>query len=47
MIDALKKSGGKPKYTEFPEDGHGIGLKVAETPGLMDWLFAQRRSEIQ
>lgn len=43
MIDALKKAGGDPKYTEFPEDGHNIGKLVVDTPGLMDWLFEQHK----
>lgn len=43
MIDAIKKAGGNPKYTEYPDEGHHIGKLVCDTPGLLDWLFAQRR----
>ena len=43
MIDAIKKAGGNPKYTEFPDAGHNIWNQVASTPGLMDWLFEQKR----
>jgi hypothetical protein len=43
MIDAMRKAGGNPKYTEFPDAGHNIWGQVAGTPGLLDWLFAQRR----
>jgi Putative esterase len=45
MIEAMKAAGGHPRYTEFPDTGHDIGRLVIETPGLFDWLFAQRRSE--
>jgi predicted peptidase len=43
MIDAIKKSGGNPKYTEYPDAGHNIWNQVVATPGLMDWLFEQKR----
>ncbi|WP_419699132.1 dienelactone hydrolase family protein [Mucilaginibacter sp. NFX135] len=44
MINAIKKAGGNPKYTEFPNDGHNIWDRVNNTPGLWDWLFAQKRN---
>jgi hypothetical protein len=43
MIAAIKKAGGHPKYTEYPDDGHGIWGQVSETPGLWNWLFAQKQ----
>ena len=43
MIDAIKKSGGSPKYTEFSDAGHNIWDQVMNTPGLLDWLFAQEK----
>lgn len=43
MIEAIKKAGGNPKYTEFPDAGHGIWEKVEATPGILDWLFAQKK----
>ncbi|MGZ8538329.1 MAG: carboxylesterase family protein [Flavisolibacter sp.] len=43
MISALEKEGGHPKYTEFPNKGHDIWYEVSITPGLLDWLFAQKR----
>jgi hypothetical protein len=42
MINAIKKAGGNPKYTEFPNEGHNIWYQVSITPGLWDWLFAQK-----
>ena len=43
MIEAMKKAGGSPRYTEFPDRGHGIGENINTTPGLLEWLFAQKR----
>ena len=43
MIDGIKKAGGNPKYTEYPDAGHNIWNQVVSTPGLMDWLFEQKR----
>jgi len=43
MIAAIKKAGGHPEYTEFPDEGHNIWDRVSKTPGLWDWLFAQKR----
>lgn len=45
MIEAMKKSGLKPKYTEYPDEGHNIWYQVSITPGLWDWLFAQKRDQ--
>lgn len=43
MIEGMKKAGLKPKYTEYPDEGHNIWYQVSITPGLWDWLFAQKR----
>lgn len=43
VIEAMKKAGGSPRYSEFPKAGHGIWDEVEGTPGVMDWLFAQKR----
>lgn len=43
IIRAVKKAGGNPRYTEYPDEGHHILKKVTDTPGLLDWLFAQER----
>lgn len=44
MIAALKKAGGAPKYTEYPEVGHGSWGEAYATAELWDWMFAQRRT---
>jgi predicted peptidase len=43
MIAALKKAGGSPRYTEYPDLDHNIWTRVFQDPGLGDWLFAQHR----
>ena len=43
MIAAIKKSGGNPKYTEFEGAGHDIWGYITKTPGVLEWLFEQRR----
>lgn len=43
MIDAIKKEGGNPLFTEFSDSGHAIRSEVVSTPGLLEWLFAQKR----
>jgi len=43
MIEAIKNAGGNPLYTEFPGVGHNTWPHVIKTPGLLDWLFAQKR----
>jgi hypothetical protein len=44
MISALERAGSHPKYSEFPDEAHNIWYKVSITPGLWDWLFAQKRN---
>ncbi|MBL0745572.1 hypothetical protein [Chryseolinea lacunae] len=46
MIEGMKKAGGNPRYTEFPNAGHDIWDKVNNTPGLWEWLFEQRRDSV-
>jgi len=43
MIEALKKSGADPKYTEMPKVGHGVWIPAFADSKLHDWLFAQRK----
>jgi predicted peptidase len=44
MIGAIRNAGGKPRYTEFPDGDHNIWNQVSNTPGLLDWLFIQKRN---
>ncbi len=43
MIAAMKKAGGNPKYTEYPNIGHDSWVKAYADPELLPWLFAQSR----
>ena len=43
VIDAIRKAGGDPTYTEFPDKAHDISKEVIATPGLLDWMFSQRK----
>ena len=39
MIEAIKKAGGKPKYTEYPGVGHNSWDKAYGTDELYKWLL--------
>ena len=43
MVEAVKKAGGDPKYTEYPGVGHNSWEWAFTEPALAEWLFAQRR----
>ena len=43
MIDALKKAGGKPKYTEYPGVGHNSWDAAYGTDELYTWLLEQKK----
>ena len=43
MIDAVRRAGGNPIYTEYAIGGHVIWTPAYNTPILMDWVYAQRR----
>jgi arylsulfatase A len=44
MVNALKAVGGQlEKYSEYPRSGHVIMESVWRAPGLIDWLFEQKK----
>jgi predicted peptidase len=43
MVEALKKAGGSPKYTEYPGVGHDSWTPASKEPYLLPWLFGQKR----
>ena len=43
MIEALRKVGGKPVYTELHNVGPGAWAPALQDQKLHDWLFAQRK----
>jgi predicted peptidase len=45
MIDALKKAGGSPRYSEMPFVGHNSWDPAYVTPELYPWLLSHKRSK--
>ena len=43
-IAAMRKAGGHPLYTEYPGVDHNIWEWAYTEPGLVNWVFAQRRA---
>jgi predicted peptidase len=43
MVEALKKAGGEPKYTEYPGVGHNSWDKAYATDELYEWLSKQHK----
>jgi len=43
-VEALKKLGARPRYTEFARDAHEIWEQVYSDKALYRWLLAQRRA---
>ncbi|WP_128544508.1 carboxylesterase family protein [Larkinella soli] len=43
VIKAIQQAGGHPRYTEYAGVGHYLNPSLDATPGILDWLFAQRR----
>ena len=43
VIEAIRRLGSTPHYTELEGEGHGHQPAAYDTPGLLDWMFAQRR----
>ena len=43
MVAALRKAGGAPKYTEYPDVGHNSWDPAYRDPKLHEWLFAQTK----
>ena len=47
MIEAIKKAGGSPRYTEYENMGHGVWGRAYRDDEVLKWLFEQekKRSE--
>jgi predicted peptidase len=43
MIDAIKKAGGKPKYTEYEGVGHDAWSRTFSNDDVMNWMFSQKK----
>ena len=42
VVRALKAMGGKPRYTEYPEEMHPIWHRAYATRELLPWMLSQR-----
>jgi predicted peptidase len=45
MVAAIRAAGGSPRYTEFEGIGHACMPLVFDDPDVLEWLFAQKRSD--
>ena len=43
MVDALKRAGGAPKLTIYPDAGHDSWTATYDNPAFYKWLLEQRR----
>lgn len=43
MIAAVTKAGGKPRYSEYPDEEHNVWHRAFKEPEFLTWLFAQRK----
>jgi len=44
MVEALKKAGGKPEYTIFPDAGHDSWTAAYADAKLYQWMLEQKRA---
>jgi predicted peptidase len=44
MVDAIKKAGGSPKYTEYEGVGRNSWSKAYGSRETWKWLFQQKRN---
>jgi hypothetical protein len=42
MVEALKKAGGEPRYSEYPYVGHNSWDSAYVTPELYPWLLSNK-----
>jgi len=43
VVEELKRAGGTPRYTEYPETNHNSWTKAYREPEMIKWLFDQSR----
>jgi predicted peptidase len=44
MVEELKKNGGRPQLTIYPDAGHDSWTETYNNPELYEWLLKQKRS---
>lgn len=45
MVEAVRRAGGDPEYTEYEGVGHNSWSKAYADPATWEWLFGRRRAE--
>ena len=45
MVEAIRKAGGKPRYSELPGVRHNSWTPAYKNQELWKWLFAQKRTK--
>lgn len=45
MITAVKKAGGKPKYTKYQGVWHDSWTRAYKNDAVLDWLFKQKKQK--
>ncbi len=45
MVEAVRRSGGNPRFTVYPDAGHDSWTETYNNPEFYDWLLAQRRGQ--
>ena len=45
MIEAIKKAGGKPRYSELPGVRHNSWTPAYKNQEMWKWLFSQKRTK--
>ncbi len=43
MVDALKRAGGSPRFTIYPEAEHDSWTETYDNPGLYNWLLQKHK----
>lgn len=43
LVSALRKEGGSPKFTVYPDGNHGIWDRAIREEALLPWLFSQKK----
>ena len=47
MIEAVRKAGGEPLYTEYPMMLHNIWNVTYANPAMVLWVLSRRRGRVQ
>jgi predicted peptidase len=45
MVDAIRKAGGDPRYTEYPGVGHDSWTRTYADDKVLEWFFSRRKAD--